>query len=138
MHALTPHTLALSLSLSQHTEDGTLHLQLTKASPGEPWPGALADHPLPPPAAEAERQRLLLERFQGEVRGKEKGERRKEKGEEQRTQKRACLPQLWFSFFKTSPPFFFRPSAQHPGFDFSGAAFTGAAPDPRTFLKEDE
>ena len=27
---------------------------------------------------------------------------------------------------------------QHPGFDFSGAAFSGSAPDPRTFLKEDE
>ena len=107
MHALTPHTLALSLSLSQHTEDGTLHLQLTKASPGEPWPGALADHPLPPPAAEAERQRLLLERFQGEVRGKEKGERRKEKGEEERTQNTLAFPSCGFLFSKPHPPFFF-------------------------------
>ena len=117
MHALTPHTLALSLSLSQHTEDGTLHLQLTKASPGEPWPGALADHPLPPPAAEAERQRLLLERFQGEVRGKEKGERRKEKGERggaAHTKTRLPSPAVVF-FFQNLTPLFFSPIRTAPG-----------------------
>jgi hypothetical protein len=30
------------------------------------------------------------------------------------------------------------PHTQHPGFDFSGAAFSGAAPDPRTFLKDQD
>ena len=114
MHALTPHTLALSLSLSQHTEDGTLHLQLTKASPGEPWPGALADHPLPPPAAEAERQRLLLERFQGEVR-----ERRKEKGERRKGRRSAHKthlpsPAVVF-FFQNLTPLFFSPIRTAPG-----------------------
>jgi hypothetical protein len=112
MHALTPHTLALSLSLSQHTEDGTLHLQLTKASPGEPWPGALADHPLPPPAAEAERQRLLLERFQGEVR-----ERRKEKGERggaAHTKTHLPSPAVVF-FFQNLTPLFFSPIRTAPG-----------------------
>jgi hypothetical protein len=70
-HTHKQHALAGRIKPSESfwtVEDGVLHLQLTKASPGEAWAGALADHALPPPAAEAERQRLLLERFQGEVR----------------------------------------------------------------------
>jgi len=46
-----------------------------------------------------------------------------------------------FKTFTTSPPVTLSSlsvSQQHPGFDFSGAAFSGAAPDPRTFLREDE
>ena len=69
-----------------------LHITLTKASRGEPWPAAFAAHapadvPEPPDAG-----RLLLERF----------------------------------------------AEDHPGFDFSSASLTGAAPDPRTFLREEE
>jgi hypothetical protein len=79
-------------SPSPPAEDGELHITLTKASRGEPWPAAFAAHapadvPEPPDAG-----RLLLERF----------------------------------------------AEDHPGFDFSSASLTGAAPDPRTFLREEE
>lgn len=75
-------------------EDGTIHVMVTKAKPGEIWLAFLKNHA---PATEGEaqvleqaiRKELMLERFQSE----------------------------------------------NPGFDFSGASFNGAVPDPTTFLK---
>lgn len=51
-------------SSSTHTEDGALHVSLTKADRGEPWPAAFALHaPAAPDAPNPDAARLLLERF---------------------------------------------------------------------------
>ncbi|KXZ50178.1 hypothetical protein GPECTOR_17g815 [Gonium pectorale] len=47
-------------------EDGVLHVSLTKLDEGEPWRSAIAGHELDPATAQADQQRLLLERFQAE------------------------------------------------------------------------
>lgn len=72
------------------TEDGVLHIQLTKAEEASTWPSAIAGHEVDAAQQQADQKRLMLERFQQE----------------------------------------------HPGFDFSGAEFSGAVPDPRTFMKD--
>jgi hypothetical protein len=72
-------------------EDGTLHLTLTKARPGETWAALFVGHGALHAADEdAVKRAMLLERFQ----------------------------------------------AENPGMDFSGAAVTGAVPDPRTFMRD--
>jgi hypothetical protein len=71
-------------------DEGTLHIQLAKAEEATTWPSAIAGHELPDVQQEADRKRLMLERFQTE----------------------------------------------HAGFDFSNAEFTGAVPDPQTFLRD--
>ena len=99
---LSHRTIKPKKKKKRNTEDGTLHLHLTKADPGEPWVSAFTGHeaatagaageasPTTGAAATDDTARLLLERFQRE----------------------------------------------HPGFDFSGAQVSGAAPDPRTFLRD--
>ncbi|KAG1676385.1 hypothetical protein FOA52_001180 [Chlamydomonas sp. UWO 241] len=47
-------------------EDSTLHVSLTKAAVGEPWPAAFAGHVSDAGAQESDQQRLMLERFQKE------------------------------------------------------------------------
>ena len=70
-------------------EDGELHMQMTKLHKGRPWVSLFKGHGgLDPAAEEAEKARLMKERF----------------------------------------------AEEHPGFDFSGAEFNGAAPDPRKFM----
>ena len=51
-------------------EDGTqLHIQLAKAEEGQTWGSALQGHELQGDDVQADQKRLLLERFQVEVRG---------------------------------------------------------------------
>ena len=51
-------------------EDGTqLHIQLAKAEEGQTWGSALQGHELQGDDVQADQTRLLLERFQEEVRG---------------------------------------------------------------------
>jgi len=70
-------------------EDGELHMQMTKLHKGRPWVSLFKGHGgLDPAAEEAEKARLMKERF----------------------------------------------AEEHPGFDFSGAEFNGAAPDPSKFM----
>jgi hypothetical protein len=46
-----------------------MHVTLQKREKGQPWPSAIAGHaPLDPLKTEQEKQRLMLERFQEEVR----------------------------------------------------------------------
>jgi hypothetical protein len=47
-------------------EDGELHITLAKACQGEHWTAAMKGHDVQPAAAEDDRKRLLLERFQRE------------------------------------------------------------------------
>jgi hypothetical protein len=47
-------------------EDGELHITLSKACQGENWTAAMKGHDISPAAAEDDRKRLLLERFQRE------------------------------------------------------------------------
>lgn len=50
-------------------EDGELTISLTKLQPGEPWPAAIKGHEPDALTQQQEQQRLMLERFQREVRG---------------------------------------------------------------------
>ena len=60
---------AVKVSESYWTlEDGELHVTLTKAAAGEPWRCAIAGHELDAVAEQRDTQRLMLERFQREVR----------------------------------------------------------------------
>ena len=47
-------------------EDGELHISLQKAHQGEQWEAAIEGHTVQAHAAQEDRQRLLLERFQHE------------------------------------------------------------------------
>jgi hypothetical protein len=52
-----------------YAEDRVMHVTLQKREKGQPWPSAIAGHaPLDPLKTEQEKQRLMLERFQEEVR----------------------------------------------------------------------
>jgi hypothetical protein len=62
----SPTFFQLSLSLP---EDGVLHVTLQKSERGKLWQSALAGHTsLDPLSSEQEQKRLMLERFQQEVR----------------------------------------------------------------------
>lgn len=122
-------------------EDGELHVTLSKLEAGAPWPAAIAGHEADALTRQREQQRLLLERFQREVRSLV-----------------CCWQGVWLPFACTAllpvvlcclplltrhtkhlplpPPLRVKNRAhqQHPGFDFSQATFNGEAPDPRTFL----
>jgi hypothetical protein len=87
---LSPISYPSSFSFFLFTEDGVLHIELTKAEEASTWPSAIAGHLIDTDKQQADQKRLMLERFQQE----------------------------------------------HPGFDFSGAQFTGDIPDPRTFMKD--
>lgn len=82
--------ISFLLPLFISTEDGVLHIELAKAEEASTWPSAIAGHQIDVAKQQADKKRLMLERFQQE----------------------------------------------HPGFDFSGANFTGDIPDPRTFMKD--
>ena len=63
-----PRTLALLRP--PQPEDGELHISLTKLEQGDPWPSAIKGHEMDVVTQQAEQQRLMLERFQREVRAR--------------------------------------------------------------------
>lgn len=71
LHSLREHSAAPH-SKPQHTharaEDGELHVTLTKLEAGDPWPAVIKGHEVDPLTQQKEQQRLMLERFQREVR----------------------------------------------------------------------
>ena len=61
------HDLADAAKVSESywtLEDSVLHLTITKAQQGEPWPSAFQGHSFDEIAKQQEQQRLMLERFQ--------------------------------------------------------------------------
>ncbi len=103
--------------------DGSqLTINLQKAERGEPWPSVFKGHELDAMAQQQESQRLMLERFQQEVRSSCAGAA--VGGGSTQHVLRPCARHC-----SGAPPV-----AQHPGFDFSGATFNGQVPNPRTFM----
>lgn len=102
-----------------------MHLQ------GETWQAVIKGHELDPMSQQQDQQRLLLERFQREVRALE-----------WRNwcvwQCSCCTPTDAALVVPGLPPVFpcpvCLPAVQHPGFDFSGATVNGEAPDAATFM----
>lgn len=115
-------------------EDGEIHLIITKGSKGLTWESFLKGHTKNDAFTASEVQKsMMLERFQEEVhpRGKGRGGR----------VPRTCpdIPSRVTSLARrrpdpTLPPPFAPSHPQNPGFDFSGAEFNGAVPDPKTFM----
>jgi len=125
MQACSIHPSSSPPILKRNTEDGELHITLTKLESGEPWPAVIQGHEVDPVTQQQEQQRLMLERFQREVCS----------GGWQWAWRvllvaaASVAPATLASQPDPRPP-----TLQHPGFDFSQATFNGEAPNPRTFL----
>jgi hypothetical protein len=140
-------------------EDGVLHIQLAKAQADTTWASAIAGHELRADQQQEDQKRLLLERFQQEVRGcSEVMAAGASASTHLGSNSNRCwlwLP-LWgpvqqhsaavagagakvascstAAHHRLHPAL---PPLQHPGFDFSSAEFSGGeVPDPRTFLRD--
>jgi hypothetical protein len=111
-------------------EDGELHVTLTKLEAGDPWPAVLVGHEVDAVTQQKEQQRLMLERFQREVRPRPPGRGRRPAGQRAARSQARGAPGGRLARGRDRP----RPRSQHPGFDFSQATFNGEAPNPRTFL----
>lgn len=100
---------------------------------GKAWGGVFVGHDVGNPfATEADKKRLLLERFQAEVRRKSAvivptrcRAAQSHIVAHKRSSDSAGLQHHLARCF---------PSAQHPGFDFSGADVTGQVPDASKFM----
>eukprot|EP00435_Cladocopium_sp_Y103_P009777 s4081_g2.t1 len=100
-------------------EDGELHIQLQKVHKGETWHAALKGHGQLDMFSEQEvNKKLMLERFQELSSGKNPTRKPPRSDEVV-----AGHVSHWLTEKK-----------EHPGFDFSGASFSGQAPSARTFM----
>lgn len=66
--AYRTHMIDTPIQSTIPSEDGILVLQLVKAQTGVTWPAAIAGHEVSPDVQTTDQKRLMLERFQAEVR----------------------------------------------------------------------